>query len=111
MVNVTNIEFGTNSYNPDYIVRAGEYVLELIETLGISQAEFAARIGITPKHLSNIINGKAGITAETAKSLQTAYNYDPKYWLSLQSGYDIAAAEREKKQKERTGRKNKWLKQ
>ena len=100
-----------NEYNPDYIIHPGEYILELIEAIGISQTEFATRIDITPKHLSNIINGKAGITANTAKSLQIAYNYDPQYWLSLQSGYDIAVAEREKNEeyKNNENENKKWL--
>lgn len=81
-------------FRPDYAIHPGEYIAELLEVNGMKQTELALRLGITPKHLSNIINGKVQITPEMAKSLQNVFNYPAGYWLSLQAAYDIANHEK-----------------
>lgn len=79
-------------YQPSYAVHPGEFIDELLETIGMKQAELAIRLGITTKHLSNLINGKASLTVETAYSLEKVFNDHPaKYWLKLQSNYDLVS--------------------
>lgn len=77
-------------YQPDYAIHPGVYLNELLEARGMHQAELAIRLGITKKHLSNLINGKVPVTLELAHSLEKVFNdYAVKYWLSLQATYDI----------------------
>ena len=47
----------------------GYYIADIIEDMGISQAEFAARMGTTPKTLSQLLSGQANISNDLAKKL------------------------------------------
>ncbi|QEC54331.1 HigA family addiction module antidote protein [Anseongella ginsenosidimutans] len=64
-----------------------------LESLGISMTEAAARLGITGKALSQIVNGRMGISAETAVRLSKALNTSPELWLNMQRNYDLWIAE------------------
>ena len=59
-----------SKFMPAVAIPPGITLKENIEYLGINQDEFAARIGITPKHLSQIINGASPITYDTALKLE-----------------------------------------
>jgi len=100
-------------YRPDYAIHPGEYIAELLEAKGMKQTELALRLGVTTKHLNNIINGKAQITPEMAKSLQNVFNYPSKYWLSLQATFDVTTHENEIVEKYKRNKEtyDEWLKQ
>ena len=69
----------------------GEMLLkEFLEPSGITQVEFAKRMGISLQRLNEIINEKRGVTPETALLLAAALGTSPEAWLSLQSNYDLA---------------------
>ena len=77
-------------FQPNYAIHPGEYLEELLEARGMSQAELAIRLGISRKHISNVVNGKASITAELAHALEKVFcDYSAKYWLSIQNAFDI----------------------
>ncbi|HEY4158328.1 MAG TPA: HigA family addiction module antitoxin [Polyangiaceae bacterium] len=67
----------------------GEFLREMLEELGISQTTFRARTGMSMQRISEIINGKRGVTPETAWILGGAFGQSPKYWLNLQATYDL----------------------
>lgn len=78
-------------HNPPH---PGEIIKELcIEPLGLSVTETARALGISRKTLSNIINGKSGITPEMAVRLSIAFNTSSESWLNQQTQYDIWQAE------------------
>ena len=56
--------------------------------MGISQAEFALRMGTTPKTLSNLVNGQINISNDLAKKISVMIGTSPEVWLNLQSAYD-----------------------
>ena len=56
--------------------------------MGISQAEFTARIGITAKALSQLINGQANISNDLAKKLSAMIGTSAEVWLNLQDTYN-----------------------
>lgn len=66
----------------------GYYVADIIDDMGISQVEFAARMGTTPKTLSNLINGQINISNDLAKKLAAMLGTSPEVWLNLQKEYD-----------------------
>ncbi len=66
----------------------GYYIADIIEDMGISQSEFATRMGTTPKTLSNLVNGQANISNDLAKKLSTMMGTGAEVWLNLQSAYD-----------------------
>lgn len=71
----------------------GEILNELyIKENGLSISKTAASIGISRQSLSELVNGKNGITAQTALRLAKAFKTTPKYWLNLQNNYDLGKA-------------------
>ena len=51
--------------------------------------EFAFKIGISRQAASDIINGKSGISIETALKLEKAFKVSAQYWLDIQQQYEI----------------------
>ena len=68
----------------------GEMLLkEFLEPLGISQKEFAEHLGWTYARLNEIINGKRGVTADSALAFGEALKTGPELWLNLQRDWDL----------------------
>ena len=61
---------------------------------GITVTAFAKRIGVTRVTLSNMLNGKNGVSADIAVRLAAALGGSAESWLHLQSQYDLAASEK-----------------
>jgi addiction module HigA family antidote len=76
-------------------IHPGEFLSEALEALGVSQADFAREIGVSPMRVSHVINGTRPVTAELAQFFGKAFGQSPQYWLNLQSLYDLKTAERE----------------
>lgn len=70
-----------------YVPHPGEYIKDAIDELGMSQNEFAIRIGTTGKTLSKIINGDANITFDIASKLSDFFGTSVNLWLNLQISY------------------------
>ncbi|WP_270295694.1 HigA family addiction module antitoxin [Eggerthella sinensis] len=99
-----------NAFSPDYSIHPGELLAELIEAQRIEQVELALRLDISPKHLSNIVNEKAGITAKTAIALECVFPDRPaRYWLSLQSAHDEFIAREDACRQFSEGESRSWL--
>ena len=81
-----------NEFMPKFAVHPGQMLLEEIRARHMSQVEFAERTGMTPKHLSEIINGKADITPEVAIAVEAATGISASLWLKLQMEYDEVLA-------------------
>ncbi len=75
-------------------VHPGEFLREILEEKGVSQAQFARAIGVAPMRISHIVNGARPVTAEMALLFGRAFGQTPQYWLNLQSAYDLKIAER-----------------
>ncbi|MDB5070781.1 MAG: Serine phosphatase RsbU, regulator of sigma subunit [Candidatus Eremiobacteraeota bacterium] len=72
----------------------GEILLEeFLKPLNITQTDFAERIGVTYPRLNEIINGKRGITANTALRFAKVLGTSPELWLRLQQNVDLYDAE------------------
>lgn len=73
----------------------GEILNELyLKENGLSISKTATNIGMSRQSLSELVNGKNGITAQTALRLAKAFNTSPRYWLNLQNAYDLYKAEK-----------------
>lgn len=73
-------------------IHPGEFLAEILSELGVSQAEFARAIGVSPMRISHVIGGSRPVTAELALLFEKALGQSPEYWLNLQSAYDLATA-------------------
>jgi antitoxin HigA-1 len=73
-------------YNPPH---PGEVIRELcLEPLGLSVTAAARALGVTRKTLSELLNGKSGISPEMAIRLAFAFKTTPESWLIQQMQYD-----------------------
>ena len=76
-------------------IHPGEILLEdFIKPLNLSINRVARDIDVPPGRISNIVNGKRSITADTALRLGTYFGVSPELWLNLQSDYDLRIARR-----------------
>ena len=74
-------------YNPAH---PGEILKEgYIDELKLSVAQVALKLGVSRKTIYDIINAKAAISPEMALKLAKAFNSDAKFWLDLQTQYDL----------------------
>ena len=78
-------------------VHPGEFLREMLEDLGTSQAEFARAIGVSSMRISHVVKGTRPVTAELALLFGRAFVQSPQYWLNLQATYDLKMAERDMK--------------
>lgn len=62
---------------------------EWIKPLGFSISEFALRLGTSRKNLSEIVNGKTGISPEMALKIEKALKSRAGLWLDMQQDYDL----------------------
>lgn len=76
----------------DYAVPPGETILENIEYLGMNQREFAGRMGMAPKTINEIINGKAPVIPATAAKLESVLGVKAEFWLNMEANYRAALA-------------------
>jgi addiction module HigA family antidote len=63
----------------------------------VSIAEAASRLGVTRAHLSRVLNGHAGITANMSLRLSAALGTSPDFWLKMQMHHDIWLEQRQPK--------------
>ncbi|MFU8773317.1 MAG: HigA family addiction module antitoxin [Anaerolineales bacterium] len=71
----------------------GEILLEdYLKPMGISQNRLALAMRVPPNRISEIVNGKRSISAETALRIGRALGTSGELWLGLQMEYDIRVA-------------------
>lgn len=67
---------------------------EFMKPLGISINRLARHIDVPPGRISQIVNGKRAMTADTALRLGKYFGVSPELWLGLQLDYDMRIARR-----------------
>ena len=65
---------------------------DCLDPLSLTVTEGAKVLGVCRQALNNLVNGKAGISAEMTIRLSKAFGSDPENWLHLQMAYDLAQA-------------------
>lgn len=65
---------------------------DCLEPLGLSMAEAAQKLGVDYKELSDIVNGRAGISPEMAIRLDKAFGGSAITWYRMQAAYNLAQA-------------------
>lgn len=85
--------------NIRYVPHPGEYIKDTINELGMTQNEFAIRIGTTGKTISKIISGSANITFDIASKLSDFLGTGINVWLNLQTSYNEYIRKKELEEK------------
>jgi addiction module HigA family antidote len=71
----------------------GETILEdFLKPLGMSVNKLAIELRVPATRMTEIVHGRRGISADTALRLARYFNTTPKFWLNLQTSYDLAVA-------------------
>jgi antitoxin HigA-1 len=68
---------------------------EFMRPLGVSINTLARDLDVPPNRISEIVNGKRAITADTALRLGKYFSVSPEIWLDLQSDYELRVARRD----------------
>lgn len=77
-------------------IHPGEILLEdFMRPMGITARQLSADIDVPPSRISEIVNGQRPITADTALRLGLYFNMEPRFWLNLQTEYDMRVLARE----------------
>ncbi len=74
-------------YEPDLVYAPGETLVEWLDEHGMTQAELAARLGLSAKHVNQITKGSAPITTETALGLEQVTRVPAEFWNNLELNY------------------------
>ena len=76
-------------------IHPGEVLLEeFLLPMGISQNALARAADVPPRRINEIVLGKRGISADTAVRLARVFGTSERFWLGLQTDYDLEEAKR-----------------
>ena len=68
----------------------GEILLEeFLKPMNLSQNRLALDIGVPARRINEIVHGKRAITADTALRLARFFGTSERFWLNLQTSYDL----------------------
>ena len=96
-------------FDPDYVVAPGATLKEAIDAKGISQSQLAQRTGLAEKTISQIVNGIAPITYDTAQKLELVTGVPATFWNRRELGYREALSRR--KELAALAKDEAWLKE
>ncbi len=82
------------AFSPDYAYPPGDTVADLLDEQDMTQAELAKRLGVTPKHVNQVVNGGASISASLALGLEKVFRVPAQFWLNRESLYQADVARR-----------------
>ena len=74
-------------FAPDWASPPGDTILDLIEERGWTQADLAARLGFSQKHVNQLVKGKVPLTEEAALRLAQALGTSAGFWLTREARY------------------------
>ncbi|MDZ7579528.1 MAG: HigA family addiction module antitoxin [Deltaproteobacteria bacterium] len=75
--------------NPGEILRE-----DFLEPLGISINQLSRDLSVPPNRISEIVNGKRAITADTALRLERYFGIEAQFWLNLQTEFELRIMKR-----------------
>jgi addiction module HigA family antidote len=71
-------------------VHPGEVLWEdFLQPLGLTQYRVAKSLSVPPRRINEIVHGKRAVTADTALRLARCFDTSERFWLNLQTGYDL----------------------
>jgi antitoxin HigA-1 len=78
------------------IAHPGRLLKRELEARGLSANRLAIDLGVPSGRITDILNGRRGITADTAVRLGRYFGNRAQFWLDLQGQYEIALVERDR---------------
>ncbi len=80
---------------PQLAIHPGEHLAEELKELNMSAAALARQLQVPTNRITQILNGRRDITADTALRLAHFFGTSAEFWINLQSLYDLRIAQRE----------------
>ena len=62
---------------------------EFLEPFGMTQKELADRIGVSFVRVNELVNGRRGMTPDTALRLEAIFGVEAQFWCNLQMAWDL----------------------
>ena len=75
-------------------IHPGEHLAAELKELGMSAAELARRLHVPTNRVTEILNGRRAVTADTALRLAHFFGTTAEFWLNLQSLYELRIAQK-----------------
>ncbi|MDR0284502.1 MAG: HigA family addiction module antidote protein [Propionibacteriaceae bacterium] len=75
------------TFLPNYAVTPGEFVREWLDDNGTTAAELARRLGVSRKHVSELLHAKVALTADMAVKLEGVTGVPARKWSNLEALY------------------------
>ena len=75
-------------------IHPGEHLAEELNELKMSAAELARQLHVPTNRVTQILQGRRAVTADTALRLGHFFGTSPQFWMNLQITYDLRVAER-----------------
>ncbi len=82
-------------FSPGYLVAPGDTLAEMLEERALSQTELARRLGVSLKHINQVVNGAVPISADLALALEKVLGVTASFWLKRDALYQAEIARRE----------------
>ncbi len=76
-------------------VHPGRILKRELAARGLSANKLALALRVPSGRITSILNGKRGVSPETALRLACYFGNSPRFWVNLQSRFDLAVAERD----------------
>src|SRR5713226_7807854 len=76
-----------DEFQPDWVSAPGDTIADILEERNLSATEFAERMGYTPEHTNELLQGRATITVETAQRLESVLGSSTAFWMIRESQY------------------------
>jgi addiction module HigA family antidote len=77
-------------------VHPGRFLRRELEARGLSANRLALDLGVPSGRITDILNGRRSISADTAVRLGRYFGNSPQFWLDLQSQFDLSVVQRER---------------
>ena len=94
----------SSEFTPRYSIAPGKTIREELEYRGISQKEFATRMGLDAATVNRVIQGTAPITVETAGKLENVLSIPASYWMNMELNYRKSLQGRNKEEQKEARR-------
>jgi addiction module HigA family antidote len=78
------------------LAHPGRFLQRELGARSLKASRLALDLGVPSRRVTDILNGRRSISADTAVRLGRYFGNRPQFWLDLQSQYDIAVAETER---------------
>ena len=95
MTTATNTE---SPFRPDYAVPPGDTIADLLDEHDMTQTDLARRLGVSLKHINQIIKGSASISADIALGLEKVFGPSVSFWLTREAHYRARLAAQQEQQ-------------